>query len=163
VQTIYNEPFSAVARPGNSAAKGRAMSWADLSCQSWVLPSAGSLSRMAVDLAFVRQGRIGPRAVVECQSLEQIRQQVRFSDLFGVLPTADALQLERQGLLRIVRRDMAAHVSPISLLWRKDREMAVEERRFIEILSGVASEYVEGREVRPDPRIQAERPARRRS
>ncbi|GJH29355.1 LysR family transcriptional regulator [Caballeronia novacaledonica] len=135
VQPIYDEPFSAVARRENGYQTAQ-MSWELLAQQDWVLPTKGALSRLAVDLAFVREGFMGPRVVVECQSLEQIRRHVMSAGLFGVLPSSEAVRAEAEGTLVVVRHDFAPHVAPISLLSLKGREMAKEALEFVEALRG---------------------------
>ncbi|BDD91981.1 LysR family transcriptional regulator [Pandoraea sp. NE5] len=140
-KAIYNEPFSAVVQAGANVPPKRPMPWVELARQQWVLPPRGSLSRLAVDLAFVRNKLTGPRAAVECQTLEQSRYYVITGGLFGVLPATDALRLQEQNVIEVVRSNLAPPLAPVSLLLRQGRESAPSIEKLASLVEESASRH----------------------
>lgn len=115
---LYDEPFAAIVAKDHPAAKLRRVDWQSLAQEDWVLPAQGSLSRLAIDAAFARRSLPAPRAAVECQSILQIRAHVEHCQLIGAVPSTLARRLQAEGAARILVRELAPHVAPVSLLWR---------------------------------------------
>lgn len=119
VLTLYDESFAAVAVPHHPVARARRIEWSALAGEDWVLPAQGSLSRLSIDAAFARRSLPAPRAAVECQSIIQIKAHVEHCALIGALPFTVARRLQAEGSVKVLVRELAPHVAPVSLIWRE--------------------------------------------
>jgi LysR family transcriptional regulator of gallate degradation len=110
---------AAVVRAEHPLAQRKDVDFADLLGARWVLPSAGTVPRIAYDNSFLRQGTAPPEPAFEVQPLSPaIRQLLLQADLVTFLPLAFIEREVEAGLLRVLPFDSRI-VFPIHLTYRQ--------------------------------------------
>jgi DNA-binding transcriptional LysR family regulator len=122
-RSIYREQGVVVVRPGHPLAKMRKTKPAQLESLSWILPPAGSPTRLAVDQALVRAGLAPFQHAVETISVSFLTQLLNVTDMAGILPRSVASVHRAHGVLRIVPATIEIDL-PDLCLYRRSNAIA---------------------------------------
>lgn len=85
VRPLLATTLAAVVRRGHPLARATTLS--QLACAEWVMPSADSATREAMDTAFAKARLKAPRCLVRCETLTGLETMVAASDLIGAVPS----------------------------------------------------------------------------
>lgn len=118
-QQLYEEPMCIACSVNHRLAKARRISLDDLDASHWVLPSRESLSRRALEDAFLLRGRAAPTPLIEVSSFFYGLEMVSHSDVLTVAPRTAIRTQERLGFVRILKTPL--QMKPTSIYWMRRR------------------------------------------
>jgi DNA-binding transcriptional LysR family regulator len=135
VLPVYRESFAIVCSIKNKQMSSNAIDWATLSNGRWILPAMQTPFREMIDHLFTQQNVLRPNVVVESSSFEKVQKLINNTDLLGILPTSLALQGQKDGTLKVLKPNLGKNFAPISLIYRKETEMAPLTQNFVKLIS----------------------------
>lgn len=120
-QVLYEEGMSIICSNGHELASDVEVKLADLSGFSWVLPSAGSVTRKLIETEFLNVGLTPPRPTVECAISASQLSVVRTGHFLGICPSSIAQEWQQQKLLRVVQVKLKVPLPPIVAAWHQTK------------------------------------------
>jgi DNA-binding transcriptional LysR family regulator len=121
-QQLYEEPMWVACGVNHRLSNARSITVDDLGACDWVLPSRESLSRRALEDAFVLHGRAAPAPLIEVSSFVYGLEMVADSNLLTVAPGTAIRTRERHGLVGILKTPL--RMTPTSIYWMRRRSSA---------------------------------------
>lgn len=118
-EQLYEEPMWIACGVNHRLAKARNVTVDDLGACHWVLPSQESLSRRALEEAFLRLGRAAPSPVLEVSSFVYGLEMVAHADVLTVAPGTAVRAQARLGLVRTLKTPL--QMKPTSIYWMRRR------------------------------------------
>ena len=100
-------------------ANGNKITPEDLAACGWVLPSQESLSRRALEDAFLLCGRTAPTPLIEVSSFVYGLAMAAHSDLLTVAPRTAVHAQEKLGLVRTLKTSL--QLKPTAIYWMRRR------------------------------------------
>lgn len=116
---LYEEPMCIACGVNHPLANGSKVALADLAACGWVLPSQESLSRRALEDAFLLGGRTAPTPLIEVSSFVYGLAMAACSDLLTVAPRTAVHAQERLGLVRTLKTSL--RLKPTAIYWMRRR------------------------------------------
>jgi DNA-binding transcriptional LysR family regulator len=135
VLPVYRESFAIVCSNKNMQINIKTADWSTLSNGRWILPAMQTPFREMIDHLFTQQSVLRPNVVVESSSFEKIQKLISNTDLLGILPTSLALQGKKNGTLKVLMPNLGENFAPISLIYRKETELAPLTKNFVRLIS----------------------------
>ena len=121
-QHLYEEPMCIACGVNHRLARARHITVDDLGACHWVLPSQESLSRRALEGAFLLHGLAAPTPLLEVSSFVYGLEMVAHSSVLTVAPRTAIRTFERQGLVRILKTALQMKPTPIYWMRRRSSE-----------------------------------------
>ncbi len=118
-EKLYEEPMCIAGGADHPLAKELDIAPDDLAACSWVLPSPESLSRRALEDAFLLCGRTAPTPLIEVSSFVHGLAMVAHSNVLTVAPRTAVRAQERLGLVRTLKTSL--QLKPTSIYWMRRR------------------------------------------
>jgi len=137
-EPLYNEPMSAVVRPGHALAARRSVTWRDLAQQPIVLPPPHATLRAKIDRLFVRNGGKEPEDVIETASFLATLTFVRERAAVGFMARSVARHFEQEALLTVLPLRIAAPLPPIGIITARGRAATPTSETLIDCLRHVS-------------------------
>ncbi len=116
---LYEEPMCIASGVNHRLVKAHRVAPDDLAACSWVLPSRESLSRRALEDAFLLHGQAAPAPLIEVSSFVYGLEMVAHSNLLTVAPRTAVRAQERLGLVRTLKTSL--QLKPTSIYWMRRR------------------------------------------
>lgn len=116
---LYEEPMCIASGVNHRLGRARDIAPDDLAACDWVLPSRESLSRRALEEAFLLHGQAAPAPLIEVSSFFYGLEMVAHSDLLTVAPRTAVRAQERLGLVRTLKTSL--QLKPTSIYWMRRR------------------------------------------
>jgi DNA-binding transcriptional LysR family regulator len=116
---LYEEPMCIACGVKHRLAKARGATVDDLSACDWVLPSQESLSRRALEDAFLLHGKSAPTPLIEVSSFVYGLEMVARSNMLTVAPRTAVHSQERLGLVRTLKTSL--QLKPTAIYWMRRR------------------------------------------
>lgn len=116
---LYEEPMSIACGVNHRLAKARHVTVDELGACHWVLPSPESLSRTALEEAFLLHGRAAPTPLIEVSSFVYGLEMVAHSSVLTVAPRTAIRTHERHGLVRTLKTPL--QMRPTTIYWMRRR------------------------------------------
>jgi DNA-binding transcriptional LysR family regulator len=116
---LYEEPMCIACGVNHALAHARSITVDDLAACPWVLPSPESLSRRALEDAFLLHGQAAPTPLIEVSSFVYGLEMVARSDALTVAPGTAIRTPERLGLVRTLKTPL--QMKPTSIYWMRRR------------------------------------------
>jgi DNA-binding transcriptional LysR family regulator len=139
VETLFDEPFVAVAGLGSRWARVRKIQLSDLIDERWVLPPYDSLPGALIMEIFREQNLQPPQAAVVSLSVQLTVSLIASGRFVGVLPNSVAqFNMERTGLRLLPIRLGTARFG-FGIITVKNRTLSPLAQRFIDCAKDVAS------------------------
>ena len=101
-RSIYREQGVVVVRPGHALCSVRKVKLDRLESLSWILPPAGSPTRLAIDTALLRANLTLPKHTIETISVSFLTHLLNGTDMVGILPRSVASVHQGHGTLKII-------------------------------------------------------------
>lgn len=108
---LFDDPMCLVVAAGHPLARRRAPAWADCVGHPWVLPTPGHPVRSAFDAACKREGLAPPAATLDGLEIGLVLALLRHANAVNLMPARLAMQLQREGQVRILQGDSAQRLS----------------------------------------------------
>jgi DNA-binding transcriptional LysR family regulator len=124
-QRLYDEPMCIACGVSHRLAKARRIAVDELGACHWVLPSRESLSRRALEDAFLLHGKAAPAPLIEVSSFVYGLEMVAHSSVLTVAPRTAIRTHERQGLVRILKTPLQMRPTPIYWMRRRSSDADV--------------------------------------
>jgi DNA-binding transcriptional LysR family regulator len=124
-RSIYREQGVVVVRPGHALGAARKVKPNRLASFSWILPPAGSPTRLAIDVALLRADLAPPKHAIETISVSFLTHLLNGTDMVGILPRSVASVQQGYGILKIVPVAIAIDL-PDLCLYRRQSAIADE-------------------------------------
>jgi DNA-binding transcriptional LysR family regulator len=121
-QPLYEEPMCIACGVNHPLAKARRLTVGELAACHWVLPSRESLSRRALEEAFLLHGQAAPTPLIEVSSFVYGLEMVAHSSVLTVAPRTAIRTHERQGLVRILKTSLRMRPTPIYWMRRRSSD-----------------------------------------
>jgi DNA-binding transcriptional LysR family regulator len=140
VDVLYHEQVVVVAAPGHPLLRRKAIDWADLAGERWVLMPIETSTRRAVERNLLMHSQSRNPVIVEALELHYVVGLVRDAGMLTALPTALAKWLEREAnLVRCL--PIADELSPwaVCVARLRSRELSAAEGLFINCLKTVTA------------------------
>jgi DNA-binding transcriptional LysR family regulator len=118
-QRLYEEPMGIACGVNHRLAKARRVTVDELRACHWVLPSPESLSRRALEEAFLLHGHAAPTPLIEVSSFVYGLEMVAHADVLTVAPGTAIRTHERQGLVRTLKTPL--QMRPTTIYWMRRR------------------------------------------
>jgi DNA-binding transcriptional LysR family regulator len=119
LQALYEESMSIACGADHALATARKITVDDLGACDWVLPSRESLSRRALEDAFLLHERTAPAPLIEVSSFVYGLEMVARSDVLTVAPRTAVRSQERLGRVRTLKTPL--QLKPTSIYWMRRR------------------------------------------
>jgi DNA-binding transcriptional LysR family regulator len=116
---LYEEPMCIACGVNHELANGHGITPDDLAACSWVLPSQESLSRRALEDAFLLCGRTAPAPLIEVSSFVYGLAMAAHSNVLTVAPRTAVHSQERLGLVRTLKTSL--QLKPTAIYWMRRR------------------------------------------
>ena len=116
---LYEEPMCIACGVNHQLAKAHNVTPADLAACHWVLPSQESLSRRALEDAFLLCGRTAPAPLMEVSSFVYGLAMVAHANVLTVAPRTAVHSQESLGLVRTLKTSL--QLKPTSIYWMRRR------------------------------------------
>lgn len=116
---LYQEPMCIACGANHPLASGLNISPDELATYSWVLPSQESLSRRALEDAFLLYGLTAPTPLIEVSSFVYGLAMAAHSDALTVAPQTAVHAQEKLGLVRTLATSL--QLKPTSIYWMRRR------------------------------------------
>jgi len=116
---LYEEPMSIACGVNHPLAIARSVTPEDLAACSWVLPSQESLSRRALEDAFLLCGRAAPAPLIEVSSYVYGLAMVARSSLLTIAPRTAVRAQEALEMVRTLKTTL--QLQPTSIYWMRRR------------------------------------------
>jgi DNA-binding transcriptional LysR family regulator len=137
-ERLYLEEAAVVTRKGHPLAKHRRLELGHLAEQQWILPVENSVLRRYVNASFRAAGYEPPRSVIESHSTTLVQSFLLKSDMLAALPFQIAAQLERFGMVSILKVTIGGGGLPVGITTCADRPSKPAAHRLLELLRHVA-------------------------
>lgn len=119
-ERLFDDQLRVVARPGHPLAKARALTPESLVHHQWVVPRAGTPSRVQFDAVFGALETGMPESVIEAGSILFMREFLARGEGLGCISAAQAEAEIASGLLIGIDMPVAWPARPIGLTLRED-------------------------------------------
>jgi DNA-binding transcriptional LysR family regulator len=133
--TLILDRLSIIARRGHPLVRRRRIGVEQLATYPWIAPRPGPPGRAQFDALFARAGVSVPPGLIETSSLILIRGLMLESDRLTLLSTHQVEPEIRQGMLEIIRFDLADAARPIGTTVRRDWQPTLTQALFLDLLS----------------------------
>jgi DNA-binding transcriptional LysR family regulator len=137
-EELYDPPMTVVCGPAHPLARRRALEWAEVSRQQWILPEAGTPMRAGIEAMFRRERQRPRECLVESSSIQSNVGLLNSHDLLWVLSADIAQYFERLGALRILALPPMKGPSPFVLAYLHGRRLSPAAQRLADSLRAAA-------------------------
>ncbi len=115
---LFTDRHRLVCGPGHPLLARRRVRWSDAARYPWVMPSAGTPLRDAIESSFVSAGVALPAVMLESLAATATPLLLHDSDALGVMSSAAAAHYQRLGLLRGLPLLLTSDIGDVGLVWR---------------------------------------------
>lgn len=137
-ETLFDDPLAIVARSGHPLAGKKKITAADLAAYPWILPPAGTPTRIHFDALM--EGHTPAGGLVESSSIVLICSMLMESDRLTLISHLQVQREEELGLLVALPYDMRRTQRPIGLTTRRDWRPTAAQNRFLQLVREAAQQ-----------------------
>jgi len=119
-EKLFESEIVVIAPGKHALARQRAVPWAKLASEPWILPRRDTFVRRLADDMFLRAGNLAPRPVIESSNPLTNVKLVAAGLGLGVIPAPVAMEGESAGSVRRVHTSPAIPTVPVALVTRGD-------------------------------------------
>ena len=127
-EALFKDLHHMVARCSHPLLQARKLTWAKAAKYPWILPSANTPLRRAIDLTFVDHGLAPPVPWFESASTTVNQALMQASDCISVMSGTAARYYEAMGLLAVLPLQLKSDVGPVGMVWDAQQPGAALER-----------------------------------
>lgn len=127
-EALFKDPHRMVTGRSHPLLKARKLTWAKVASYPWILPSANTPLRRAIDLTFVDHGLAPPLPWFESASSTVNQALMQASNCISVMSGTAARHYEALGLLSVLSLELKSDVGPVGMVWDTQQPSAALER-----------------------------------
>ena len=116
-EALFKDPHRVVVGRSNPLLQERKLTWAKAAKYPWILPSANTPLRRAIDLTFVDHGLAPPVPWFESASSTVNQALMQASHCISVVSGAAAMHYEAMGLVAVLPLHLKSDVGPVGMVW----------------------------------------------
>ena len=133
-------PHAMVGRAGHPLSRRRALTWNELTPQTWVIGPRGNVLRDRISLLLLERGLEMPKQLVETSSLPVITSLLEISDMVAPLPTDVVRRYCDSGALVILPIRLDLQLGPAGIVTRRNQKLSPGALTMLNVLREVAAQ-----------------------